>query len=309
MSPRREVVGQEPLGGPARPGAVGVAGLLQHRVDRGVAEVDRALDAVQEAGRLDRPLEQVVQPVGAVAHPEHVPELAQPPGGQAVARRQPHVLVVEPAVQPAQHLEVAGVAGQEVGRALAHPRVGALVDVVDRPHQRRQAARDQHLAQRVREEREVGHRAEPAEALAEHAPALDAERLAHELAVPHDRVRPEQRQVLGLLLRRHAGQRPDRAPSGRCRAGRASAPGTPAAVRRATPARSGGASAAAPPRPARPAGRSGTGGPGRRGPRPPGRRSRCARRPALSGRAGRRSRARSGRGRGCGGSSASADSD
>src|SRR5581483_829543 len=41
-------------------------------------------------------------------------------------------------------------------------------------------------------------------------PALHAERLPKRLGVPHDRVRPVQREALGLLGRGHARQRADR---------------------------------------------------------------------------------------------------
>ena len=43
-----------------------------------------------------RQLQQRVEPLGAVAHPEHLAELPQAPAGQAIAVRQPHILGIEP---------------------------------------------------------------------------------------------------------------------------------------------------------------------------------------------------------------------
>ncbi len=75
--------------------------------------------------------------------------------------------------------------------ALGHALPRGAVDVVDRPGDRRRAAGDQRLAQRVGRDREIRERAEAAEALPEDAPALDPERLAQQLGVAHDRVGPE----------------------------------------------------------------------------------------------------------------------
>ena len=77
------------------------------------------------------------------------------------------------------------------------------VDVVDRPvGDGRQATRDQRRLQALGGEGQVRERREPAEALAEHRPALDAELAADPLAVPDDRVRPEVGEVCRLVLRR-----------------------------------------------------------------------------------------------------------
>jgi hypothetical protein len=74
---------------------------------------------------------------------------------------------------------------------------------------RRQAAGDERLAQAVRGERQVGNRAEPAEALSEYAPGRAAGQLApDELGVQHDAVGAEVGQVISLGLgRTHARQR------------------------------------------------------------------------------------------------------
>ena len=76
--------------------------------------------------------------------------------------------------------------------------------------ERWQAAGDECLGQTVRGLREVRDGAETAEALAEDAPTLHAELLSDQLGVADDRVGPEMRQVLGLLLRAHPRKRADR---------------------------------------------------------------------------------------------------
>ena len=84
-----------------------------------------------------------------------------------------------------------------------HRAVGTPVDVVGGDGQARQSAGDERLAQAVRGERQVGDRAEPAEALPEHAPGRAAGQVApDELGVQHDAVGPEVGQVIGLGLGR-----------------------------------------------------------------------------------------------------------
>jgi hypothetical protein len=89
------------------------------------------------------------------------------------------------------------------------------VDVVCRPAYRRYAARDQRLAQSLGRERQIGHRAEAAEALAEDAPPVDAKLASDPLGVAHDGVGTEMLQVVRLLSRAHAGQDADRAGAAR----------------------------------------------------------------------------------------------
>ena len=97
---------------------------------------------------------------------------------------------------------VVGVALEVVAVPLDHPGVRRRVDVVDRAADRRQPAGDERLPQALRRDRQVGHGAEAAEALAEDAPALDPELLPDELRIADDRVGAEVGQVLGLCLRR-----------------------------------------------------------------------------------------------------------
>ena len=68
--------------------------------------------------------------------------------------------------------------------------------------QARQPAGDQRFADAVRRERQVRDRAEPAEALAQHAPRLVPAQFApDQLGVEHDAVGAEVGQVVGLGLR------------------------------------------------------------------------------------------------------------
>ena len=73
-----------------------------------------------------------MQPLGAVAHPEHRAELTEPPRRQPVARRQEQLLAGEARVQRADALEVLGVARVVAPVALAHALVRRPVDVVGR---------------------------------------------------------------------------------------------------------------------------------------------------------------------------------
>ena len=117
---------------------------------------------------------------------------------------------VGPRVQGTHDVAVLRVAGVVAAVALALGGVRRGVHVVDRPPHGRHPTGEEGLPQTLGRDREVGHRAEPAERLAEHAPPVDAERAPQQLEVAHDRVRAEVRQVVGLLLRRHPGQRADR---------------------------------------------------------------------------------------------------
>ena len=151
-----------------------------------------------------------MQVLGAGAHAQQVAELAQPPAGQAIARRQADVVALEAVAQRAHPLAVGGIALVVAPAALERARVGRAVDVLDARPDRRQAAGHEGLAQPLGGDRQVGHDAQPAEALAEHAPALDAQLPADVLGVAHDRVGAEVREVLGLLGRGQSRQRADR---------------------------------------------------------------------------------------------------
>ncbi len=183
---------------------------MQDRVDRVALEAERVLRVVAERRRVGRELDERVQRLGAVAHPQLVARLAEAPGGEAVAGRQDQRLRVEPLDERAHARAVLRVALVVAPVALEDPLVGRAIDLVDVPPDRRQPAGDERLAQPLGREREVGHDAEAAEALAEHAPALDAELGADRLGVAHDRVGAEVLQVLGLLGGAEAGQRADR---------------------------------------------------------------------------------------------------
>ena len=254
-----DLVGQQPVRGPAGRHAVRVRRLVERRVDRVAAEAARRLDVVQERRRAERQLDHVVEQLepGAVAEPHA--ELPEPPAGQPVAGRQPDVLGLEPAQDLADPRPVVGVALEVAPVRVDRPPVRRAVDVVDGPADRRQPAGDERLAQALRRDRQVGHRREPAEALAEHAPAVDAELARISSAVAHDRVGAEVGQVRRLLGRLVArDHRADRRRS----AGAALVEQQHAVVgeRAASSSRSAGSSAGSPRTPGRPGGTRGTAG-------------------------------------------------
>ena len=183
-------------------------------MDRGVERVSRELaggvDVVQEGGRVGRLLEDVVQVLGARAHPEHVADLAEAAPREAIASREPDLLRVDAAAELANASAIRRIAVVVPAVSVEHPLVGGAVDVVDGAADRRQAAGEERLAQAVGSEREVGEHAEPAEALPQDAPAVDAELAADPLRVAHDRVGAEVAQVVRLLLGRLPGQAADR---------------------------------------------------------------------------------------------------
>ena len=111
-------------------------------------------------------------------------------------------------VQRAHARAVLWVALVVAAAAVDGEAVGERVDVVHRHFERGQAAGDVGLAQAVRRCGQVTGDAEPAEALPEHAPALDPELGPDELGVGHDAVGAEVRQVRRLLRRREIGKKP-----------------------------------------------------------------------------------------------------
>ena len=154
-----DLVGQQAMGRPARRHAVGVRRLVERRVDRVAIEANAVLGVVQERERPERQLDDVMQQLepGAVAEPQ--PELPEPPAGQAVAGRQPHLLGVEPLKDVADARPIVGVPLEVAPVLVDQPSVGGAVDVVDGPPDRRQAAGQERLAKALRRDRQVGHRA------------------------------------------------------------------------------------------------------------------------------------------------------
>ena len=203
--------GQQALRRPPRRAAVGPARLLEHGVERVAREAERRLDVVAEGGRVGGLLEDVVQPLGAVAHAQHVAELLQAPRGQPVARGQADVLGLQTPAQREHALAVVGVALVVAPAALERAGVGRAVDVVDARPDRGQAAGHERLAHALGRHRQVAHDAQPAEALAEQAPVLDAQLAADVLGVADDRVGAVVHEALGLLAPGQPGQRADRA--------------------------------------------------------------------------------------------------
>ena len=66
----------------------------------------RALDVVQERRRVGRQLEQVVEPLGAVTHPEHLPELTKAPPGELIATWEPQPLPGDQVMQAQDPLAI-----------------------------------------------------------------------------------------------------------------------------------------------------------------------------------------------------------
>ena len=107
-------------------------------------------------------------------------------------------------------LAIGGIARVIATVALEHPLVRAGVDLVDARPERGDASGDERLPQPLRGERQVCGHAHAAEALAEHAPALDPELAADPFGVADDRVGSEVREVVGLCCGVMPGNRPDR---------------------------------------------------------------------------------------------------
>ena len=194
---------------------------------------------------------------GAVAEPH--PELAEAARRESVAGREAHVLVLQSAEDLADPRSVVRIALEVAPVRHDQPLVRRAVDVVDRPADRRQAAGDEGLAEALGRDRQVRHRGEATEALAEHAPAVHAELLTDVLGVAHDRIRPEVRQVRRPGLRAcRPGSRDRPASTAPSRAGRATAPGSRRG--RASSSRSVDSWVGSPRIPGRPGGTAGTGG-------------------------------------------------
>ena len=75
---RVELPRAQPLGRPACRATVRIAGFVQDAEDRITGERERRLDIVKERGRVRRQLEEVMEPLGAVAHAQQKPELLEP---------------------------------------------------------------------------------------------------------------------------------------------------------------------------------------------------------------------------------------
>src|SRR4051794_16682367 len=218
------------LGRPARRDAVGPARLVDERVERVAGEAEGALDVVRERGRVGVELEHVVEELGADAHAEAVPELAQTAGGEPIAGGQLDRLGLEAVDECADALPVLRVALVVAGGAGGHGGPRDAREAGPRPAERggaprgegpapglragrggrrhpQAAAGDERLAQAFGRDREVRRHAQAAEALAEDAPPLDTERAAQQLGVADDGVGAEVREVLGLLGGRAARER------------------------------------------------------------------------------------------------------
>ena len=211
------VLRQHPRGGPVGRGAaagqlrgLGVDGLVQHGVERvdvpvvllGHGRQERLGQARGGAAAVHGLGQDPVQPVHAgVAAQEHAQGLGAG-HGEEPAVGQPHGLPgllggADQGHRLGPRRAVPGVAGEELVRPVAHPRVGGLVDAVGVAGERGEAAGDQAASQPLGVEGEVGERAEAAEALAEGGPRGGAEGEPDHLGVAHDRGGPQVHEVLG----------------------------------------------------------------------------------------------------------------
>ena len=148
--------------------------------------------------------------LGARAHAEQLPELAKASRRQAVAVGEPDLAGLQARAQLPHAGAIARVALVVAAVAIEGAAVGRGIDLVDGPRDRRESAGEEGLAQAVGRDREVAHHAETAEALAEHAPAVDAQLLADQLGVADDRVGAEIREVIRLPGGVQVGEAPDR---------------------------------------------------------------------------------------------------
>src|SRR4051794_26457222 len=134
------------------------------------------------------------------AETERVAELTRASGSETVAILQSDVLVLEPPKDVVRSCPVLRIALEILAVLLRGPLIRRPVHVVDRAAYRGQAASDHRLAQGMRRDRQVRHRAEAAKALAQDAPALDSQLLSNQLGVAHDRIGAEIGEIVGLLL-------------------------------------------------------------------------------------------------------------
>lgn len=164
----------------------------------------RRLVTEAEAGRVT--FEEVVDPLGASGHAERAADRAELPRAEppTVGERDlPGLAAIRERPQP---IAVSGEPGVVALGELEGAVEGGPVDRGRVEADRRDAPGEEHLAETVRVARQVVERAEPAERLAEQAPSVEAEVVAQELGVGHDRVGPEVCEVVGLLLRGAVGE-------------------------------------------------------------------------------------------------------
>ncbi len=162
--------------------------------------LERVGEVEPAGGAHEGVLQEVVQPVAAVARTEHQAEGLEGLHGEAVAVRQDHLVGEEVVGDTAGPLDVLRIAGVVRGDLPLDARVGGAVHVVGVGVERGQPAGDHGRPQTLGGEGEVRHRAEAPEALAEHGPRGAAGDLrADGLAVADDGVGPEVGEVAGLF--------------------------------------------------------------------------------------------------------------
>ena len=222
-----DLVGQQPLGRPARRDAVRVGRLVERGVDRVPLEPDAGLGVVQEGRRAERQLDDVVEQLeaGAVAEPERraggsgARSVGRPTGAGRPRRRAGGGCRGPGRGRP-------GSARSSARFASIRGRVGRARRRRRRAPDRRQAAGDERLAQALGGERQVGHR------------RRSRRSSGRGRSSDRRRARAGSARRRGRSSRRGSGSgtRPARpgvspgsrrpASSGRCRAGRGAAPGS-----------------------------------------------------------------------------------
>src|SRR4051794_1991824 len=114
-----------------------------------------------------------VLPTRTVSEPQ--PELPEPAPRQPLAGGEDVRLGVEPPVDLVDRGTIALVAGVVPLVHVDDALIRRAVDVTAGAAERREPASDESLAQTLGRDRQISHRREPAEALAEDAPAIDPE--------------------------------------------------------------------------------------------------------------------------------------
>src|SRR5260221_7168397 len=129
---------------------------------------------------------------------EPAAELSEAARRQAVARWEADILSIESFVDRRDARPILRVAIEVCPVLVGEPKVGRGVDIVDGPADRREPTRDERLPKAFRRDRQVRHRREATERLAEDAPWPAAELAPDELGVPDDGIGSGVPEVPGL---------------------------------------------------------------------------------------------------------------
>src|SRR5579864_8450079 len=100
---------------------------------------------------------------GTIAHTEHAAQLAEPSSREAITRWKADIVLVGRLAKRDHAIAVFGITLVVLAIPIQHPCVGRLVYLVSVPANRREAARDQSLAQPLGSDGEICHDAEAPE--------------------------------------------------------------------------------------------------------------------------------------------------